>query len=423
MGYTERTAEAARRPDDAEMETLGDMEQTMDARALIEKGDALLKEARANEAAAEYARAAQVDPNAVGAHLGLAEANLALGQYNVVAMACQVVQQLAPNTADAFLAQAIDATLARRYDVALAALDRVAEVDPTRAYTYALRGHILRQLRQSYDASLAESKAARMSGTHDLVKLFPPVNPVVAEVFATPVTQSAPVAPPPPQHDARSWNQRSAAERVAVRARFATRNIPIVTFALMIINVTVYLASLTLSGFSLFETAQSSNPIYLYGIEIGLPYMQQDPTQWYRVFTAMFLHANIYHVALNMLSLYFVGVVTEQLFGHWRFLTIYLASGLIAGIAQAFFLGVDGTALGASGAIFGIFGAFGAFFLLHRRALGSAANVMLGQWAFWLLVNIMFTFGAPGIGIADHIGGLLAGMALGVLLAPSLGRR
>ena len=413
---------AARGPNDAKMETRSDMEQTMDARALIQKGDALLKEARASEAAAEYARAAQIDPNAVGAHLGLAESNVALGQYSVVAMACQVVQRLAPDTADAYLAQAIDAMLARRYDVALAALDHAAELDPPRPYIYALRGYILRQLRQPYDASLAESKAARLSGTHDLSKLFPPINPVVPEVFATPITQGAPAAPPP-QPAARPWNQRSAAERVAVQARFATRNIPVMTFALMIINIGVYLVCLSLSGFNLFNTANFSNPVYNYGIEIGLPYLQQDPTQWYRIFTAMFLHLNIYHIGVNMLSLYFVGVVTEQIFGHWRFLTIYLASGIIAGVAQAFFLGTQGTALGASGAIFGIFGAFGAFFLLNRRTLGPAANVMLGQWAFWLLINIMFTFGTPGIGIADHIGGLLAGMALAVVLSPNLGRR
>ena len=121
------------------------MEQTLDARTLIEKGDALLKEARPREAAIEYARAAQVDPNAVGAHLGLAESNVALGQFNIVAMACQAVIRLAPNTADAFLAQAIDDMLARRYDQALAALDKVAEIDPTRPYTYALRGFRLRQ--------------------------------------------------------------------------------------------------------------------------------------------------------------------------------------------------------------------------------------------------------------------------------------
>lgn len=414
---------AALGPDDAKMETLGDMEQTMDARALIQKGDALLKEARAREAAVEYARAAQVDPNAVGAHLGLAEANMALGQYNIVAMACQTVQRLAPNTGDAFLAQAIDATLAQRYEDALRALDQVIELDPTRAYTYALRGYILRQLRQSYDASLAESKAARMSGTHDLVKLFPPVNPIVPEVFATPITQSAQVAPPPPQHDARAWNQRSAVERTAVRARFATRNIPIMTFALMIINVGVYLVCLALSGFNFTSTVSFDNPIYANGVEIGLPYLQQDPTQWYRIFTAMFLHESIWHIGVNMLSLYFVGVVTEQIFGHWRFLTIYLLSGIIAGIAQVFFLGTTGFALGASGAIFGIFGAFGVFFLLNRRRLGPAANMMIGQWVFWLVLNIAFTFGAPGIGIADHIGGLLAGMALATLLSPNFGRR
>ncbi|HEX9037938.1 MAG TPA: rhomboid family intramembrane serine protease [Ktedonobacterales bacterium] len=413
------------------------MEQTMDARSLIEKGDALLKEARAREAAAEYARAAQLDPNAVGAHLGLAEANVALGQFSIVAMACQAVQRLAPETPDAFLAQAIDATLAQRYDNALALLDRVAELDPTRAYTYALRGYILRQLRQSYDASLAESKAARMSGTHDLTKLFPPVNPVVPEVFATPLASGAQTVPPPPQqHDARPWNQRSAAERAAVRTRFATRNLPVVTFALMIINVGVYLVGLSLSGFDLLNTVHTDNPLYVYGVEFGTQYMNADPTQWYRVLTAMFLHLNIYHIGVNMLSLYFVGVVTEQIFGHWRFLGIYLASGVIAGVAQAFFLpaiptalpfadalATGNAALGASGAIFGIFGAFGVFFLLNRRALGPAANIMIGQWAFWLLINILFTFSAPGIGIADHIGGLLSGMGFGALLAPSLGRR
>lgn len=412
---------AARRLGAAKMEIPGDMEQTMDARTLIERGDALLKEARPSEAAAEYARAAQVDPNAVGAHLGLAEANVALGQFNVVAMACQVVQRLAPDTADAFLAQAIDAMLARRYDVALAALDRVAELDPTRAYTYALRGYILRQLRQTYDASLAESKAARMSGTHDLIKLFPPVNPVVPEIFATPATQGE--LAPPPQQAVRTWDQRSGAERAAVRARFMTRNLPIMTFTLIGINVAVYLVSLALSGFDIMNTANINNPIYLYGIEIGLPYMQQDPTQWYRVITAMFLHEGIIHIAVNMLSLYFVGVITEQIFGRWRFLTIYLASGIVAGVAQAFFLGTQGTALGASGAIFGIFGAFGVFFLMNRRALGATANIMLGQWAFWLLINIMITFGAANIGIADHVGGLLAGMALAVALSPAIGRR
>lgn len=407
----------------------------MDARSLIEKGDALLKEARPREAAAEYARAAQLDPNAVGAHLGLAEANVALGQFSIVAMACQAVRRLAPDTADAFLADAIDAMLAHRYDAALAASDRVAELDPTRAYTYALRGYILRQLRQSYDASLAESKAARMSGTHDLIKLFPPVNPVVPEVFATPrsAATASQIEPPPPQHDMRSWSERSGAQRAVVRARFATRNIPVMTFALMIINVAVYLACVFFSGFDFFSPAEHlGNPIYTYGVEFSIQYMQADPTQFYRLLTSMFLHEGIFHIGLNMLSLYFVGVVTEQIFGHWRFLAIYLASGLIAALAQAFFLpaltpafdySTGAFALGASGAIFGIFGAFGAFFLLYRRALGAAANIMLGQWAFWLVINILFTFGAPNIGIADHIGGLLSGMALATVLSPRLGRR
>lgn len=400
------------------------MEQKVDVSAMIAQGNELLKELRVNEAAAEFARAAQLDPSAVGAHLGLAEANLALGQYGVAGMACQATQRLAPNTADAYVAQAIEMTMAGRYDAVLAALDRAIEMDPPRAYAHALRGYALRQMRQTYDASLAESKAARMSGTHDLPKLFPPVNPVVPEVFATP---AAPAAAPmaPPQAGPRPWSDRTAAERTAVRARFATRNIPIVTYVLMAINVAVYLIGLPFSGLDLFGTADlrlhPNNPIYLNGVEIGLNYLQQDPTQWYRIFTAMFLHDSIVHLGFNMLSLYFVGVVTEQIFGHSRFLWIYMLSGIVAGVAQAV-LDPAGAALGASGAIFGIFGAFGVFFLLYRRSLGPAANAIIGQWFFWLVLNIALSFGG-GIALYAHFGGLIAGLALGALLVPGTARR
>ena len=403
------------------------MEQKVDVRPLLEKGDELLKELRINEAAAEYARAAQLDSSAVGAHLGLAEANLALGpaHYGVAQMACQMTQRLAPNTADAYIAQAIEAIIAGRIDAALSAADRAIELDPPRAYAHALRGYALRQLRQSYDASLAESKAARMSGTHDLPKLFPPVNPVVPEVFGsapipgqpTPM-QAAPVQAPP-----RPWQDRNGMERARVRTRFMTRNIPIVTFVLMAINIAVYLVCLPFSNFDLFNTAVAhpNNPIYNAGVEIGLNYLQQDPTQWYRIFTAMFLHESIIHLGLNMLSLYFVGVITEQIFGRGRFLTIYLLSGIVAGVAQAV-LDPSGAALGASGAIFGIFGAFGVFFLLYRRVLGPAANAVLGQWFFWLVLNIVLSFGG-GIALYAHLGGLLAGMAFGALLVPGQVRR
>ncbi|MDE3228400.1 MAG: rhomboid family intramembrane serine protease, partial [Chloroflexota bacterium] len=333
------------------------MEQRVDASALIAHGDELLKELHVNEAAAEYARAAQADPSAVGAHLGLAEANLALGQYGVAGMACQAVQRLAPNTADAYIAQAIEQTMAGRYDAALAALDRAVELDPPRAYAHALRGYALRQLRQSYDASLAESKAARLSGTHDLPKLFPPVNPVVPEVFAAPVNPQAAQAA---QAAPRPWSERSDAERAALRTRFATRHIPIATYTLIAINTLIFLACVVFSNFDFMQTANPNlypnNPLYNLGVQPGWAWLQGHPLDWYRVITSMFLHENIIHLGFNMLSLYFVGIIIEQIFGRPRFLAIYFLSGIAGGVAQAF-LAPNGGSLGASGAIFGIFGA------------------------------------------------------------------
>jgi rhomboid protease GluP len=415
------------------------MEQATDARALVTRGDALLLDGQVREAAALYAEAVQADPQLAAGHLGLAEANLALGAFSVVHIAVQHVLELAPGSADAALASAINLLLERRYDEAITQLDRVAELDPGRAYAHALRGYCLRRLGRTYDAQQAEGKARRLSSGKDFAPLFPQP-PVVGTLPVAPhrmpvagMTDVTPnnVPPQPP----RSWDGASAMRRATVRARFATRNVPIVTFTLIIINLLVYLAEGLFAGGDFFnpsghiliesttgQVVPQSGPVFYFGIEQGL-FMQHDPLQWYRVLTAMFLHASIAHIALNMLSLYFVGVVVEQLFGHWRFAAIYLASGIVAGIAQYFLSSPTEPALGASGAIFGIFGAFGAFIFLRRSLLGRAGNAIISQWLFFLVINLAFSF-TPGIALYDHLGGLISGIIFGALLLPgALGSR
>jgi membrane associated rhomboid family serine protease len=417
--------------------------QTTEVRSLVERGDALLAENQPREAAAAYARAVQIEPNAVDGHLGLAKANLALGAYGVAIMACRQVLTLAPESAQAALAQAILYVVERRFDVAWQELERVATLDPANAYAHALRGYCLRQMGRSYDAQQAEGKARRLSSGKNFAPLFPRLDPVLPVPAAPPyangngavgettganghTSQASAGAPP------RNWDEASAAQRQAVRVRFATRGYPIVTYTLIAVNLLVYILAalavgdllnpINLGTNNIPFTIQQLGPFYYYGVEVPA-LMQHDPTQWYRVLTAMFLHANYLHIGLNMLSLYFVGVVTEALFGRWRFLLIYFASGLLAGLADYFATvgnAQAGYSLGASGAIFGIFGAFGAFVILRRQMLGRAATPIISQWLFWLVINLVFSVVDPQIALYDHIGGLVSGFILGALLIPRI---
>jgi membrane associated rhomboid family serine protease len=387
------------------------MEQQTDVRALIERGNELLKDERIPEAAAEFARVAQVAPQDPGGHLGLAQTNLALGQYQIASTAVQQVRQLAPDSADAALAEAIGAVIDRRYEAAMDATDREIALDPTRAYSHALRAYIFRRLGRNYDAALSEARAARLSGKRDWDKLFPPVDraPLPFVPMPTPVAPSG--AGPQAYAAPRPWDQRSQVERQMTRIRFMTRGLPVATFSLIIANVIFFVIS---------QIPAFTNFIYINGAMIDRAVLN-DPLQSYRFLTAMFLHANLLHIGLNMLSLYFIGVITERVFGTGRFLIIYFLSGIVGGLAQFgldLYMNTPGAAVGASGAIFGIFGALGAFFLLRRRALGPAGNSLIGQWFFWLLINLVFSFSVPGIAAYDHIGGLAAGLVLGMLLLP-----
>ncbi|MEV5959524.1 rhomboid family intramembrane serine protease [Streptomyces sp. NPDC051987] len=128
--------------------------------------------------------------------------------------------------------------------------------------------------------------------------------------------------------------------------------------------------------------------------------------QYYRMFTAMFLHdsSSPMHIVFNMLSLWWIGGPLEAALGRARYITLYLVSGL-AGSALTYLLAAQNQpSLGASGAIFGLFGATAV--LIRRLNYDMRPIIAL------LVINLIFTF-SGGIAWQAHIGGLVAGVITG----------
>jgi membrane associated rhomboid family serine protease len=407
------------------------LEAQTDIEDYLERGKQALAQGQARDAAIAFAHAAQIEPNNPVVHLGLAEANLALGSYGVVYLACRKVQELQPaGGVESKLAQSLLDLLDRRYDRALQDIDAVVNEDPSNAYAHALRAYLLRLNGQDYDAGLERARAARLSNGGRFENCFPPVEPLSTPGYgpmASPSPDSnigndAPTfvsnRPQVEQEPVPTWSRPNGIQRQMVRTRFALSQRPrLVTNILIGINVAIYvvLAILSQNPFNI-----SVDVLANAGAQINSLVAQG---QIWRIFTAMFLHFSITHIGLNMLSLFFVGSAVEVMYGKWRYLLIYLASGIVGGIVTFFVMPPNTIAVGASGAIFGVFGALGVFYIANRQALGAYGRGAIGNWLFWIGLNLVFGFSVPGIGIWDHIGGLIAGMLLGFLLMPRLGRR
>ena len=208
------------------------------------------------------------------------------------------------------------------------------------------------------------------------------------------------------------------AHQSAVRAgrQFFDRGGAFVTRALVIINLGVFFLQL-FEGASLNNT--DTGTIFEKGALVGcLPgphvcVIGVGAGDWWRAGTAMFLHASLIHVALNMLMLYWIGTPMERAIGHLRFLLIYLVSGLCASAAVLAFAPQSPT-VGASGAIFGILGAAIVYERQRTFVLGGSAMSIV-------VINIIFTFVGPNISIWGHLGGLVGGALCGLALT-QLGR-
>ena len=201
-------------------------------------------------------------------------------------------------------------------------------------------------------------------------------------------------------NDINKHNQMDAAKAEEV----FKQKVPVITYILMAINVILYVFPYLLGN---------------YDYAVSLLALHHDSVisggEYYRLFTAMFMHAGIFHLLFNMYALYIIGTQLESFIGKVRYTFIYLFGGICSALLSLAFLSDNAISLGASGAIFGLMGALLYFGYHYRVYLG---NVVRSQIIPLIVLNLALGFLVPGIDNAAHIGGLIGGflalMGLGV---------
>ncbi|MGI9824978.1 rhomboid family intramembrane serine protease [Agromyces sp. Marseille-Q5079] len=176
----------------------------------------------------------------------------------------------------------------------------------------------------------------------------------------------------------------------------AGRGAPVVTYSLIGISVVAYVFQWLLG------------PVVATYLAFTPQAMSVDTYEPWRALTSVFLHGSILHLLLNMYTLWLFGQLLESMLGRWRFLALYLISGLAGSVGVVLLAAPLGWVLGASGAIFGL---MGAFVVIQRRLGGN-----LTQLYILLAINLGIGF-LPGANISwqAHLGGLVGGALVGLI--------
>lgn len=176
---------------------------------------------------------------------------------------------------------------------------------------------------------------------------------------------------------------------------------PIITYILMAICIIMFIIS---------KMGSDTVTLIKYGANIKILVQNGEI---YRLVTSMFLHAGIIHIFFNMYSLYYIGSKVEDFFGKWKYLTIYLLSGIAGSLLSIAFSNDNVVSVGANGVIFGLFGSL-IYFAYNYR--GYIATIIRSQVIPIVVYNLIIGFFISGIDMWAHIGGLIGGMIISNML-------
>lgn len=180
---------------------------------------------------------------------------------------------------------------------------------------------------------------------------------------------------------------------------------PVVTYALIGVNVAVQLAEMATGSAAAGGGLGGSDLVSKGGLN-GPAVAAGD---WWRIVTSGFLHGGLFHLAVNMYMLYILGSMLEPAVGRLRFGLIYAVS-LLSGSFGALVASPHSLTVGASGAIFGLAGAS----VLVMRAHG--VDIRASGLPLFIGINLLFSLAVPGISIGGHVGGLIGGGLAAILL-------
>jgi membrane associated rhomboid family serine protease len=199
---------------------------------------------------------------------------------------------------------------------------------------------------------------------------------------------------------------------VADRVRHSQLRSAPAVLVLILLNAVAFLFEISVGDLN--------DPEVLHRVGALEPYAVVAQEEYWRLFTALFLHGGFTHLLFNIFALYILGPPLERTIGTMRFAVCYLISGLAssAGVVGLTVLGFVQVSqlVGASGCIMGIVGTWAGFLLRHRHA--PQGKQRLGNVVMIIVIQVVFDLSTPQVSMAAHLCGLIAGFFLGLVLAP-----
>ncbi|MEQ8190403.1 MAG: rhomboid family intramembrane serine protease [Candidatus Eremiobacterota bacterium] len=185
---------------------------------------------------------------------------------------------------------------------------------------------------------------------------------------------------------------------------------PYVTWILLALNIFIWFVMEGAGG------TENVNVLTVFGVNERIAIWKGE---YWRLFSSMFIHIGLLHLAGNCLFLYLCGPLLELSYGHEKFLIIYILSGFLGNILSLLGMkySVTGISAGASGALFGILGALISFTITERTVLPQKLyRSLIKNLILIVVLNLLVGLVIPNIDILAHTGGFVSGLILGYIL-------